>query len=256
MSVRASWCLYVQCWGAIHVQQTFDVRSKSCHIHSYVHTRTHIQQFHSSTVLWKQPRETHALTEAMKARQKCRLTGPTTGCWTNQAACIEEKQSDRQTAVRYTQQSKQTTYLHAHTHAHTVCMIVCMFVWGSRANQPHTRHHRSSRVCQWSLHVVRTTVTTIVNIQHAMIQKLSLSARVCWQLSCMLIQVDKQRTDTVIHISEAYIRLCFHRKKRKEISTHACTSTCACMCPPQLNHISRVCECALQVRVCVLLLFR
>ncbi len=68
--------------------------------------------------------------------------------------------------------------------------------------------------------------------------------------------MDKQRTDTVIHISEEYIRLRFHRKKRIEISTHACTCTCACMCPPQLDRISRVCECALHVRVCVLLPFR
>jgi hypothetical protein len=28
-----------------------------------------------------------------------------------------------------------------------------MIVWGARANQRHTRHHRSSRVCEWSLHV-------------------------------------------------------------------------------------------------------
>ena len=54
-------------------------RSGHCHIHSYVHTLTHIQRIHSSTVLCKQPRETRTLTEAMKARQKCRLAGPTTG---------------------------------------------------------------------------------------------------------------------------------------------------------------------------------
>ena len=41
-----------------------------------------------------------------------------------------------------------------------------------------------------------------------------------------------KKTDTFIHISEAYIRLCFHRKKRKDISTHAGTCTCACMSPP------------------------
>jgi hypothetical protein len=98
-----------------------------------------------------------------------------------------------------------------------------MIVWGATANQRHTRHHRSSRVwlvCEWCLHV---------------------SARVCWQLPCMLIQVDKQKTDAFIHISETYIILCFHRKKRKEISTHACTCMCACMCPQKLNRISRVC---------------
>jgi uncharacterized membrane protein len=48
--VRVSWCLYTQCWGAIHVQQASDDRSNTCHIHSYVHTLTHIQHFHSRTV--------------------------------------------------------------------------------------------------------------------------------------------------------------------------------------------------------------
>ncbi len=37
---------------------------------------------------------------------------------------------------------------------------------------------------------------------------------------------------------------------------HAHASGHACARPPQLNRISRVYECALQVRVCVLLLFR
>ena len=116
--VRVSWCLYVQFWGAIHVQQAFDVRSNTCHIHAYVHTRTHIQHFHSSTALCKKPRETHTLTEAMKARQKFRLAGPTTGCYSIQDTCIEEKQRVRQTAVVYTQKSKQTTYIYTHTHTH------------------------------------------------------------------------------------------------------------------------------------------
>ncbi len=60
--VLVSWCLYTQCWGAVHVQQASDDRSNTCHIHSYVHTLTHIQHFHSSTVLCKQPRETCKLT--------------------------------------------------------------------------------------------------------------------------------------------------------------------------------------------------
>ncbi len=64
MYVRVSWCLYIQCWGAIHVQQVFDVSSNSCHIHSYVHTLTHIQHFHSSTALCKKPRETHSSDES------------------------------------------------------------------------------------------------------------------------------------------------------------------------------------------------
>ncbi len=45
--------------------------------------------------------EEHTLTEAMKAQQNCPMTGPTTCCRTNQAACIEEKQRVRQPALRY-----------------------------------------------------------------------------------------------------------------------------------------------------------
>ena len=45
--------------------------------------------------------EKHTLTEARKARQKRRVAGPKTGCWTNKDACIEEKQRVRQPAVRW-----------------------------------------------------------------------------------------------------------------------------------------------------------
>jgi hypothetical protein len=68
-------------------------------------------------------------------------------------------------------------------------MYLCIIVWGSRANQRHTPHHRSSRVCEWSLNV---------------------RERVCWQQSYMLIKLDNQKTDTFMQISEAYIRLCSH----------------------------------------------
>ena len=69
------------------------------HAYTYSH---YIQHCHASTRLCKQPRETHTLTEARKARQKRRVAGPTTGCWTNEAPCIEEKQRVRQPAVSYT----------------------------------------------------------------------------------------------------------------------------------------------------------
>ena len=54
----------------------------------------------------------------MKARQKHRLTGPTTGCCPKKASCIEEKQRVRQPAVRYTQKKKQkkNKYIHTQTH--------------------------------------------------------------------------------------------------------------------------------------------
>ncbi len=53
----------------------------------------------------------------MKARQKCRLTGPTAGCWTNKDTCIEEKQrvrhscrvySDKQTIMKARQKCRLT----------------------------------------------------------------------------------------------------------------------------------------------------
>ena len=112
----------------MHVQQAFDVRSNSCHIHSYVHTLTHIQHLHSSTALCKQPRGTCKLTQAMKARQKCRLAGPTTGCWTTQDTCIEEKQRVRQTAVVYTQKKKRDKHACMHMH---VCVSVCCYYFAN-----------------------------------------------------------------------------------------------------------------------------
>jgi hypothetical protein len=63
----------------------------------------------------------HALTAAIKARQKRRLAGPTTGCSPKEASCIEEKQRVRQQAVRYTQKNKQTNI---HT---CVSVYVCVY---------------------------------------------------------------------------------------------------------------------------------
>jgi hypothetical protein len=54
-----------------------------------------------------QPQETPTLTEAMKARQKRRVAGPTTGSWTNKAPCSDEKQRVKHPAARYTQNKKQ-----------------------------------------------------------------------------------------------------------------------------------------------------
>ncbi len=81
-------------------------------IYTHTYTLTHIQHFHSSTVLCKQPQETRTLTEAMKDRQKCRLAGPTTGYSAQKESCIQEKQRVRDTAVRYTKKSKRTTNVH------------------------------------------------------------------------------------------------------------------------------------------------
>ncbi len=103
----------------------------SRHYMCALHVRVCVRCYYcikSSKVLCKQPRETCKLTQAMKARQKSRLTGPTTGCWTNKASCIEEKQTVRQTALVYTQHSKQTRNKYMYIHIHTVCLFVCMLV--------------------------------------------------------------------------------------------------------------------------------
>jgi hypothetical protein len=53
----------------------------------------------------------------MKARQIRRLAGTTTGCCSNKAPCIEEKQRVSQPAVRYAQRNKtkMNKYMHEHT---------------------------------------------------------------------------------------------------------------------------------------------
>ncbi len=77
---------------------------------------------HSISVL---SHEKHALTEAMKARQKCPVAGPTTGCWTTQDTCIEERSEseselDNQLSGILRKANKQTCILVC------LCMYVCM----------------------------------------------------------------------------------------------------------------------------------
>ena len=93
------WSLYCHCLSA------------GAHRDTKTHRHTHKQQ----------PQETRTLTKVMKAPWKRRVEGPTTGCCSNKAACIEEKQRVRQPAARYTQKNKQKKN--------------CMIVWGARANQ-------------------------------------------------------------------------------------------------------------------------
>jgi hypothetical protein len=64
----------------------------------------------------------------MKARQKRRLAGSTTGCCANKEPCIEEKQRVRQPAVRYTQKNKKkkNKYIHTQTHRHA-CWYACLY---------------------------------------------------------------------------------------------------------------------------------
>jgi hypothetical protein len=140
------------------------------------------QHFHSCTVSqYSATRKTH--TQAMKARQKRRVAGPTTDCCSNKASCIEEKQRQRKPTVRCNQtnnRKKEQTYTYTtHASMHVgmydcmrseseselgnqlsgilrkekkkhayLCVCVCMCICGARANQRHTRHHRSSKACK------------------------------------------------------------------------------------------------------------
>jgi hypothetical protein len=159
----------------------------------------------------------------MKDRQKCRVTRPTTGCCPNKETCIEEKQRVRQTTLRYTQ----------------------------------PRRHRSSSVCEWSLHVCE---------------------RGCWQLSCMLIKVDEQKTDAFMHISlrwsiqttvfspkkndsgkrmhaHARVHACAHRSSTASQGCARAHYMCECVCWYYFANPSTVSVClSVHVRPCVLML--
>ncbi len=126
----------------------------------------------------KQPRETHTLTEVMKARRKCRVAGQTTGCSINEGTCIEEKQTDKKVVV-YTQKSKQTKTnicIHTCTNGMYVCMYACMRSESESASHSAPPQLKGVRV-------------------------ISACVRVCALSSVVHVQ---QKTDTFQHISEAY----------------------------------------------------
>jgi hypothetical protein len=204
----------------------------------YTHTYTHSHTLNTFTgaqySLNSHKKHTHSL--------KRWKPGKNVGWQGQQHVAVQNKtpiskQRVRQTAVGYIRKAIYThththTHTHTYTHTHIHSMYVCMY--DCLRSESESASHSSPP-----------------QLKGVWVISAYVRARVCWQLSCMLIKVDKQKTDTFIHISEAYRRQCFHRKKRKKISTHACTCKWACMCPPQLNRISRVCECALNARVCV-----
>ena len=79
---------------------------------------------HSISVLSHE--KTRTLTEAKKARQKKRVPGPITGCWTNEDPYIQKKQRVSPPAVRYTPTQKRTSiYILRQTSIHTG-MYDCM----------------------------------------------------------------------------------------------------------------------------------
>jgi hypothetical protein len=86
----------------------------------------------------------------MKARQKRRVAGPTTGCSPGQAPCIEEKQRVSPTAVRHTQKNKQkmNKYIHELTRVTVVYIrYVCLYTGRERirVRQPAVRYTHKSK---------------------------------------------------------------------------------------------------------------
>jgi hypothetical protein len=101
-------------------------------------------------------------------------------------------------------------------------MFVCMIVWGVRANQRHTRHHCSSRVCEWSLHA---------------------RARACWQ--------QRQKRKEISTHPHASVHTCAHRSST---ASQGCASVESVCCYYFANP-STVSVClSVNVRPCVLML--
>ena len=86
-------CIYNP--GVLSMCNKYYMLGQTAVIYTHTHTQTHyIQNFFTQAQysVTEQPRETQKLTQAMKARQKRPMAGPTTGWNSNQSSCIEEKQ--------------------------------------------------------------------------------------------------------------------------------------------------------------------
>ncbi len=164
----------------------------------------------------------------MKARQKCWLAGPTTGCWPKKDNCIEEKQRVRDPAVRSTKKSKQANK-NICIHIHTAHIFVCMIVWrsesesASHSSPPQLKGVRVISAC------VRTCVLTAGVHAHKSGQT---------KKKILSYTLVKHKSD------------CFQRKKRNGISMHACICTRVWVCAATTSLIHplfvclSVCACA------------
>ncbi len=150
LSVHVRPCLYIQSWGAIRVQQAFDVRYNS-------NTFTQVQYSVNS-----HKKHTHSLKRWKPGKNVGWYDRQLVIFQTQITASRRTRELDNQLPVILRKQQK--TYVYTYTR---VCMFVCMIYWGARANQRHTRHHRSSRVCEWSLHVCVLECVLTAAVLHA-----------------------------------------------------------------------------------------
>jgi hypothetical protein len=107
-----------------------------------------ISTFTQAQYLSTQPRETRTLTQAMKARQKRRMAGPTTGCSPIEVSCIEEKQRVRRPAVKNSgkKRKKKNKYVQTPTHKYA-CWYVLLSEQRERirVRQPAVRYNHKSK---------------------------------------------------------------------------------------------------------------
>ncbi len=123
-------------------------------------------------------------------------------------------------------------------HANTqVWMFVCMIVWGARVNQRHTRHHRSSRVCEWSLYVCARVLTAVVHSHNSGQAKHRYSHTHQWSINTTVFSAKVKGRDQ---------HACMHMHVYMHVSTAA---------QPHFKGIPTVRDWVRHVRVCALLLF-
>ena len=125
-----SWCLYLQCWGAIHVQQAFDVRSNSCHIHTHTYTHshtfttfTHVQdpvnshEKHAHSRKWWKPGKN----AGWQGRHVLMVSGQI-----KRPVSRRNRESGRKLSGSLRKANKQQEYIDSHTHTYT--QYVCLYV--------------------------------------------------------------------------------------------------------------------------------
>jgi hypothetical protein len=147
LSVHVRPCVLMLVWTMLRSYEATNIWVKqlsymSCTL--YVHKLTHIPNFNSSTVLSKQARETHThWSDESPAKMSCGRTDN----WlllTSNLLHRGETESQTTSCRVNTQKIKQKKLC---IHIRTVRMFSRMIIWGARANQRHTRHHRRSQEC-------------------------------------------------------------------------------------------------------------
>ncbi len=113
------------------MQQAFDARSNSCHIHSYVHTRTH--KFNTFTQaqysLNSHEKHPHSLKRCKIGKNAVRQGRQLVVGQIKTPVSRRNRELGRQLSGILRKANTKKIHTHTHTHAYTqVCMFVCMIV--------------------------------------------------------------------------------------------------------------------------------